>query len=99
MVAELLRVSLYAGYVSSYFLNRCSQFRLTAPSYEDVRAFFHKLLCRRKANAAIATSNECHFSFDLVQAFPPSQQSLADCEDDSAEGAPRNQVTQSISLV
>src|SRR5712675_2716705 len=87
-VAEVRHVSLYAGYVSSDFLNRCSQFRLTAPSYEDVRAFFHKLLCRRKANAAIATSNECNFSFELVHVFLSSHQTLSDCEDDSAEGRP-----------
>jgi hypothetical protein len=35
-------------------LYRPSQLRLTAPRYEDVRAFVHKLLRRGKANAAIA---------------------------------------------
>src|SRR5256884_8086978 len=36
---------------------------------EDVRAFVHKLLRRRKANAAIATSNESNFPFKLTHGF------------------------------
>jgi hypothetical protein len=49
---------LYAGYISSDLLYRRSQLRITAPRYEDVRAFVHELLRRRKADAAIATRNE-----------------------------------------
>ena len=73
-------VALYAGYISSDLLYRRSQLRITAPRYEDVRAFVHKLLRRRKADAAIATRNECNFSFKLTHVFllcllasPPSR--------------------------
>ena len=34
---------------------------IMAPRYEDVRAFVHKLLRGGKANAVIATRNECNF--------------------------------------
>jgi hypothetical protein len=34
-----------------------------------------------------APSNECNFSFKLVHVFLSFDQSLSDCEDDSAEGA------------
>ena len=52
-----------------------------------------------KANAAIATRNECDFSFELVHVFPPPLclSKLSDCEDDPAERAALKQVTQSIS--
>jgi NAD(P)-dependent dehydrogenase (short-subunit alcohol dehydrogenase family) len=46
---------LHAGYVSSDLLYRGSQFRFPAPGYEDIRAFVHKLLGRRQADAASAT--------------------------------------------
>jgi molybdate transport system ATP-binding protein len=95
--AKVRHVSLYASYISSDLLYRRSQLRFTAPHYEDVRAFVHKLLCGRKANAAIATGNQCNFSFKLVHVFFSSYQSLSDCEDDPPEGAAVNQVTQSIS--
>jgi hypothetical protein len=45
------------------------QLRFTTTRYEGVRAFVHKLLRRRKANAAIATGNECNFSFKLTHIF------------------------------
>jgi hypothetical protein len=50
-------------------LDRRSQLLITTPRYEDVRSFVHKLLRRRQANAAIATSNECSFSFKLTHVF------------------------------
>src|SRR6266478_127503 len=70
-IGEVRHVSLYAGYISSDLLNRRSQLRISTPRDEDVRAFVHKLLCRRKANAAITTSNECDFSFKLAHVFSP----------------------------
>jgi len=60
---------LHTGHISSDFLYRRSQLSITAARYEDVRAFVHKLLCRRKANAAIAASNQCNFSFQLTHVF------------------------------
>ncbi len=68
-IAKVRHVSLYAGHISSDFLDRRSQFRITAPGYEDVRAFFHKLLRRRKTDAAIAASNERDLSFKLTLVF------------------------------
>ena len=50
-------------------LDRRRQLRLPAPRDEDVGAFVHKLLRRRQANAAIATSNEGNFSFELPHVF------------------------------
>src|SRR5438874_2932748 len=64
-IAKVRHVSWYARYASSDLLYRRSQLWTTAPRYEDVRAFVHKLLRRRKANAAIAASNECNFPFKL----------------------------------
>jgi hypothetical protein len=81
---------LYAGYIPSDLLHRPIQLRLTAPGYKDVRAFVHKLLRGRKANTAIAASNERNFSFQLVHLFLSSHQNLSDCEDDPAEGAALN---------
>ena len=68
-IAKVRHVSSYAGHIVSDLLYRRSQLWITAPCYEDVRAFVHKLLRRRKANAAIATSNECNFSFKLTHRF------------------------------
>src|SRR5882672_7850289 len=90
-------VSLYAGHIYSDLLDRRSQLPFTAARDEDVRAFVHTLLRRRQANAAIATSNEGNFAFKFVHVFLSSHQSLSYCEDDPAEGAALNQVTQSIS--
>src|SRR5262245_43237563 len=39
---------------------------LTAPGDEDVGAFLHELLRRREPDAAVATRNECDFSFKLA---------------------------------
>jgi hypothetical protein len=47
-------------------LYRRGQLRITAPGYENVRAFVHKLLRRDKTNAAIATGNECNFPFKFA---------------------------------
>src|SRR5437016_2620367 len=71
-IAKVRRVPLYGGYIFSDLLYRRSQLLLTAPRYEDVRALVHKLLRRRKANAAIATGNECNFSFKLTHVSPHS---------------------------
>jgi hypothetical protein len=51
---------------NSLIAYRRSQLQITAPRYEDVRAFVHKLLRGGKANAVIATSKECNF----LQAYP-----------------------------
>jgi len=48
-IAKVRRVSLYAGHIFSDLLYAAANFRLTAPGYEDVRAFVHKLLRRRQA--------------------------------------------------
>src|SRR6266849_8722605 len=68
-IAKVRHVSLYAGYISSDFLYRRGQLRITACRYEDVRAFVHKPLRRRQANAAIAAGNERNFSFKLAHVF------------------------------
>jgi len=51
------------------FLTAASQLRIAAPSYEDVRAFTHKLVRRRQTDATIATSNERDFSIKLGHVF------------------------------
>src|SRR5205807_3956354 len=72
-IAKVRHVSLYAGDISPDLLDRRSQLRITAPRDEDVRAFVHELLRRRKADAAIATSNEGDFSFKLSHVFLRSE--------------------------
>src|SRR5262249_42712970 len=42
---------------------------LTAPGDEDVGAFLHELLRRRETDAAVATRDECDFSFELAHVF------------------------------
>ena len=69
--------------------------RLTAARYEDVGAFAHKLLSRGKADAAVATSYECNFSFKFVHIFPHFF-TVYDGRR-PAERVAHNQVTQSIS--
>src|SRR6266478_9539563 len=64
-IAQVRHVSLYAGHVCTDLLYRSSQLPITATRYEHVRAFVHELLRRRKTNAAIATGNQCNFSFKL----------------------------------
>jgi hypothetical protein len=64
-IAKVRHVSLTAGDMASDLLDRRSQLRLTAPRDEDVRAFVHKLLCRRQANAARAPGDEGRFAFQL----------------------------------
>src|SRR2546426_3557400 len=76
-IAEVRHVSLDAGYIPSDLLYRRSQLRITAPRYEDVRAFVHKLVRCRQANAAIATSNECNSSLKLTHVFLLSRESSA----------------------
>jgi hypothetical protein len=73
-IAKVRHVSLYARYVSSDLLDRRCQLRVTARRYEDVGAFIHKLLRRRKANAAIAARNEGNFSFELAHVAASSVQ-------------------------
>src|SRR5437016_4857294 len=68
-IAKVRDVSLYAGHTSSDLFYSRSQLRIAAPRYEDVRAFVHKLLRRRKTDAAIATGNECNLSFKLTHIF------------------------------
>src|SRR5882724_8475570 len=53
----------------SELLYRRSQFRFTATADEDVRAFVHKLLRRRQTDAAVATSDDCNFSFKPIHVF------------------------------
>src|SRR5258707_13846372 len=73
-IAKVRHVSLHAGYISSDLFDCHGQFGITTTRDEDMRAFVHKLLCRRKANAAIATGNECDFSFKLVHVLLSSHQ-------------------------
>src|SRR5262249_15742174 len=54
---------------SGTLLEIISQFRITAPGAEDVGAFVHKLLRRRKADAAIGAGNERNFPFKLTHLF------------------------------
>src|SRR5262245_10451688 len=68
-IAEVRHVSLYAGHISADLLDRRRQLRMTAPRDEDVRAFVHKLLRSRKANAAAAARNDCDFSLKLAHVF------------------------------
>src|SRR4030095_9986887 len=70
-IAKVRHVSSYACYIASDLLYRRRQLRITAPVYKHVRAFAHNPLRRRKANAAIATSNERNFSFKLTHTFSP----------------------------
>src|SRR5437762_11484502 len=63
--------------VCRLLLEKKNQLRITATRYEDVRAFVDKLLRRGKANAAIAASNECDFSFKLAHVFLLSCRSLS----------------------
>src|ERR1700687_5608403 len=65
-IAQVRHVSLDACPISSDFRYRRRQLRVTAPRDEDVRAFVHKLLRRRQADAAIAARNEGNLSFQLT---------------------------------
>jgi hypothetical protein len=65
-ITKVRHVSWYACDISSDLSYRRRQLRFTAPRDEDVRAFVHKLLRRRKTDAAIATGYECNFSFKLT---------------------------------
>ena len=62
-IAEFRHVSLYSGDIFPDFLYRRRQLCIATPAYVDVRAFVHKLLRRRETDAAIATGNQCNFSF------------------------------------
>src|SRR5262245_18840408 len=68
-VAEVRHVSPDAGHISSDLLDRRRRLRLTAPGDEDVGAFLHELLRRRETDAAVATRDECDFSFKLAHVF------------------------------
>jgi len=39
---------------------------LPAPGDEDVRAFRNKALCRSETDSAIASGDDCYFSFQLT---------------------------------
>src|SRR2546430_6898661 len=69
-IAKVRHVSLYGGDSAPDLLDRRSQLRITAPRDEDVGAFVHKLLRRRKANTASATGDEADLSFKLTHGFP-----------------------------
>jgi hypothetical protein len=56
---------LYTGYVSTYVLYRRSQFRFTAPRYENVFAFVYKPLRRCQPDAAIAAVMRAIFPSSL----------------------------------
>jgi hypothetical protein len=66
---KVRHVSLDASNIDANGPDYRRQPRITAPCYEDVRALMHTLLRRRQANAAIAASNESHFSFQLPHMF------------------------------
>src|SRR5262249_50318305 len=68
-VCEVRDVALNSGDGLADLLDGGVKLTLAAARDEDVRAFAHKLLRRREANAAIATSNECNFSFELTHVF------------------------------
>src|SRR5438445_2896088 len=68
-IAKVRHVSLYGTYIFSHRFDRRSQLLLTTPRYKHVGALVHKLLGRRKPDAAIATSNECNFSFEFTRVF------------------------------
>src|SRR6516165_9737991 len=53
-------------------LHRRRQLRITAPRYEDVRAFVHKPLRRREADAARATGDEGSLSVQLAHVGLPT---------------------------
>src|SRR5712671_419022 len=59
-IVQVRYVSLYAGDVLPDLLHRRSQFFLTAPRDENVRAFVHKLLRRRQADAAVSARDQCN---------------------------------------
>src|SRR5713101_57095 len=61
-IAEVRHVSLYSGDIFPDFLYRRRQLCIAAPAYVDVRAFVHKLLRRRKTDAAIAARDQCRFA-------------------------------------
>src|SRR6266446_1159805 len=71
-IAEVRHVALETADISSDLLYRRRQLQIAAPRDEDVRAFVHELLRGRKANAAVATGNECSFSFKLTHDVLPS---------------------------
>jgi hypothetical protein len=68
-IAEVQRVPLYAGNISSDLLHRRGQLPITASRHEDVGAFVDELLRRRQADAAIAAGDESDFSFKLGHVF------------------------------
>src|SRR6266403_2520541 len=68
-VAEVRHVSLDAGHIASDLLDRRRRLRLAAPGDEDVGAFLHEPLRRRETDAAVATRDECDFSFKLAHVF------------------------------
>src|SRR6266446_7760730 len=68
-IAKVRHVPSHAGHVSSDLLYRRRQLRITTPGNEDVRALVHKLLRSGKADAAIATSNQCNSSFKFAHMF------------------------------
>src|SRR5262249_37391982 len=59
-------VSLDAGHIASDLLDRGRRLGLTAPGDEDVGAFLHEPLRRRETDAAVATRDECDFSFKFA---------------------------------
>jgi hypothetical protein len=68
-IAEVRYVSLDAGNVLPDLLCRSSHLRITASRDENVRAFVHEALRRRKANAAVRTRDERNFSVELTHLF------------------------------
>ena len=50
-VAQVRYVSLNTGHISSDFLYRRCQLRITTTGYEDVRAFVHKLASRSQGQS------------------------------------------------
>src|SRR4029077_5568053 len=68
-IVEIRHVSLHGTHIFSDLFYRRSQLLFAPPRYKHVGAFVHKLLGRRKANAAIATSNKRNFSFKFTRVF------------------------------
>src|SRR5215472_3837517 len=68
-IVKVRHISSDGGDVAPDLLDRRRQLGLTPARDEHVGAFVHELLRRREANAAIAASYECNFSFELTHVF------------------------------
>src|SRR5262249_24080021 len=68
-IVKVRHISSDGGDVAPDLLDRHRQLGLTPARDEHVGTFVHELLRGREANAVIAASNECNFSFELTYVF------------------------------